>query len=79
MKGAIQEYREVTLDGGVPNIRLLARAWNIPKSTLQHRVKGNLGSGHTIVRKPIISSEDEVELGEIIVTLGKRGFPTKDE
>ena len=34
MKRAIEEYRQIE-DGGVPQLRLLARAWNVPKSTLQ--------------------------------------------
>jgi uncharacterized protein affecting Mg2+/Co2+ transport len=77
MKGAIEEYRQVIQNGGVPNLRLLARAWNVPKSTLQRRVKGSGHSEHTIGRKPIISSGDEVELGEMLVTLAKRGFPLR--
>lgn len=77
MKGAIEEYRQVIDNGGVPNMRLLARAWNVPKSTLQRRVKGNGQSEHTIGRKTIISIEDEVELKEMIIVLGKRGFPLR--
>ncbi|KAK5891584.1 hypothetical protein CgunFtcFv8_018817 [Champsocephalus gunnari] len=37
MRAAIEEY--IIEDGGVPQLRLLARAWTVPKSTLQHRVK----------------------------------------
>ena len=77
MKGAIEEYRQVIENGGVPNLRLLARAWNVPNSTLQRRVKGSGHSEHTIGRKPIISSGDEVELGEMLVTSAKRGFPLR--
>lgn len=41
MEGAIEESRQVIENGGVPKLRLLARAWNVPKSTLQRSVKGN--------------------------------------
>ncbi|XP_063054501.1 potassium voltage-gated channel subfamily V member 1 [Engraulis encrasicolus] len=77
MKGAIEEYRRVIGDGGVPSLRLLARTWNVPKSTLQRRVKGDGHSDHTIGRKPVLSVEDEGELADIVATLGKRGFPLR--
>lgn len=38
MRGAIAEFREIAEAGGVPQLRFLARAWNVPKSTLQPRV-----------------------------------------
>ena len=78
MKGAIEEYRQVIENGGVPNLRLLARAWNVPKSTLQRRVKGSGHSEHTIGRKPIISSEDEVAWGDDS-HISKKRIPPEDE
>lgn len=75
MKGALEEYRKIVEDGGVPQLRLLARAWNVPKSTLHRRAKGNGHFHHTIGRKPLINLEDEAELAEVICTLEKRGFP----
>ena len=37
MKGAIAEYREIVEAGNTPKLRFWARAWNVPKSTLQRR------------------------------------------
>ncbi|KAL2095647.1 hypothetical protein ACEWY4_007795 [Coilia grayii] len=45
--------------------------------SLQHRVKGDGHSDHTIGRKPILSRENEEELADVISTLGKRGFPMR--
>lgn len=75
MRGAIAEYKQIIEDGGVPQLRLLARAWQVPKSTLQRRVKGDGHYNHMIGRKPFIGEVDEAELAEMIATLGKRGFP----
>ncbi|KAF3856780.1 hypothetical protein F7725_017503 [Dissostichus mawsoni] len=77
MRGAIEEYQQIIEDGGVPQLRLLARAWSVPKSTLQRRVKGNGHFNHTIGRKPFLPEKDEAELEEMIATLGKRGFPLR--
>ncbi|KAK5880610.1 hypothetical protein CesoFtcFv8_023620 [Champsocephalus esox] len=41
MRAAIEEYGQIIEHGGVPQLRLLARAWTVPKSTLQCRAKGN--------------------------------------
>ncbi|XP_033939801.1 uncharacterized protein [Pseudochaenichthys georgianus] len=77
MRGAIEEYQQIIEDGGVPQLRLLARAWSVPKSTLQRRVKGNGHFNHMIGRKPFLPEKDEAELEEMIATLGKRGFPLR--
>ncbi|KAI9532614.1 hypothetical protein NQZ68_030556 [Dissostichus eleginoides] len=77
MRRAIEEYQQIIEDGGVPQLRLLARAWSVPKSTLQRRVKGNGHFNHTIGRKPFLPEKDEAELEEMIATLGKRGFPLR--
>ncbi|CAL8275207.1 unnamed protein product [Boreogadus saida] len=63
--------------GGVPQLRLLARAWSVPKSTLQRRLKGAGHHQHTIGWKPLIAAEDEAELADLVKTLGKRGFPLR--
>lgn len=77
MKGAIEEFRQIIEDGGIPQLRLLARALNVSKSTLQRRIKANGHFRHTIGREPLINREDEAELGDLLCTLGKRGFPLR--
>lgn len=34
MRGAIAEYKEIRDNSEVPKLSMLARAWNVPKSTL---------------------------------------------
>jgi hypothetical protein len=71
MQMAIDEFCK-----GAVGLRHLARAWNVPKSTLQRRVKGIVrGVGHASGRKCIFNKEEEKELGSLLKTLGKRGFP----
>lgn len=77
MSGAIAEYRQTTEEGGVPRLRLLAGAWNVPKSALQRRATGDSHYNHTIGRKQFISVKDEEELAQMISSLGKRGFPLR--
>lgn len=72
MRGAIEEYGQVAEDGMVPQLKLLVRAWNIPKSTPQCRAEGDGHYHHLIGRKPLIRVEDKAELEEMIATLGKR-------
>ncbi|KAK5928722.1 hypothetical protein CesoFtcFv8_000311 [Champsocephalus esox] len=76
MRAAIEEYRQIIEGGGVPQLRLLARAWTVPKSTLQRRVKGNGHFNNTMGRKPFLPEKYEADL-EMIATLGKRGFPLR--
>ncbi|XP_061106950.1 uncharacterized protein LOC133134685 [Conger conger] len=75
MRAAMCVYRETTEAGQKPNLRFLARAWNVPKSTLEKRVKG-LVSGHTHSsgRKPFLPANAEKELAELLKTLATRGF-----
>lgn len=70
---------ELVETGSIPQLRFLARAWNIYKSAFQRRVKSTGDSKHTIGRKPLISQEDENVLVELVTTLGKRGFPLRRE
>jgi len=71
MKMAVEEFQK-----GAVGLRQLARAWNVPKSTLQRRVKGIvLGTGHTSGRKCVFSAEEEQEFGSLLKTLAQRGFP----
>lgn len=78
MKGAIMEYREQVETGQAPQLRMIARAWNVPKSTLQRRVKNHVqGYKHASGRKPVLPKESEAELVKMIKTLSKRGFPLR--
>jgi len=71
MKMAVQEFKR-----GVIGLRQLARAWNVPKSTLQRRVGGIVnGTDHASGRKCVFSRAEEEELSSLLTTLASRGFP----
>jgi len=71
MKMAVEEFQK-----GAVGLRQLARTWNVPKLTLQHRVKGIVqGAGHTLGRKCVFSPEEEQKFGSLLETLAQRGFP----
>ena len=73
MKRAIEEFRS---KGEEANLRQIARAWGVPKSTLQRRLKGKVvGTDHCSGRKPILSQAAEAELADTIKMLAARGFP----
>lgn len=75
MKAAIEEYKAQAESGQKPALRLLARKWNVPKTTLQRRVKGLVeGSEHASGRKPFIPVESERELACLLTLLSERGF-----
>lgn len=76
MKRALEEYQKQVENGQNPNLRLLARAWNIPKSTLQRLVKGLVrGFHHASGKNPLLSSETEKDVADLIKVLATRGFP----
>lgn len=78
MKRAIQEYMTEVEAGKTPKLRFLARAWGVPKSTLQRRVKGVIGGfKHASGRKTLLSSDAEQELADMIMLLSQRGFPLR--
>ncbi|XP_072563100.1 uncharacterized protein [Paramormyrops kingsleyae] len=78
MAAAISEYKQLEQEGQMPNLRLLARAWNVPKSTLQRRVRGKVqGHEHSMGRNPVLTKEEEEMLANLIKTLSKRGFPMR--
>ena len=75
LKAAVKEY-ESKVKEGKANLRMIARAWNIPKSTLQRCLKGSVtGTAHCSGRKPVLSSAAEKELASVIKLLAARGFP----
>jgi len=77
MESAIAEFRASAATGtSNKNLRTIARAWGIPKSTLQRRVSGKIsGHAHESGKKPLMSVEAENELADTIRMLASRGFP----
>jgi len=70
MKSAIEEFQK-----GEHGLRHIARAWDVPKSTLARRVKGSVtGYKHASGHKPVLPSAEN-DLSELITTLSARGFP----
>jgi len=73
MKNVIEEFKS---QGENANLRTIARAWNVPKSTLERRVKDRIkGSGHCSGRKPVLSEDADAELAGMVKLLAARGFP----
>lgn len=76
MKKALEQYQNQVENGQNPTLRHLARAWNIPKLTLQRHVRGLVrGFHHASGKNPILYSEAEKELADLIRVLVVRGFP----
>ena len=73
MTGAVNEYLE---NNGTLSVRQLARAWQVPRATLQSRIAGRVqGTTHMSGRKPLFDTKSEEELVSIIKLLSQRGFP----
>jgi len=65
MAKAVEEFKSGA--DGSKNLRMLARAWNVPKSTLQRRVSGTVGgTRHCSGTKPVFSAAAEQELADVI-------------
>ena len=74
MLGAIEEFRR-----GSIGLRVIARAWGVPKSTLERRVKGKVvGHEHLLGKKTLLSHKQESELEELLLEMARRGFPMKE-
>lgn len=66
MEGAINEYREIVEAGQKPKLQLLARALNVPESTLESHVKGKIsGSNYASGRKPYLIEASEKHLSSL--------------
>ena len=73
MAQAIAEAKQF---GDNAKLRTIARAWDVPKSTLQRRLKGHVvGAQHCSGRKPVFSEQEENELETVIKDMAGRGFP----
>ncbi len=64
--GERTEWKVLVERGKTPNVRFLARAWNIPKTILQRHISEKVTG-----LKPFLSVESEKELA----SLSERGFP----
>jgi hypothetical protein len=58
------------------SVRQAARAWMVPRATLQLRLSGKVkGFKHASGRKPLLDPAAESELVDIIKDMARRGFP----
>ena len=72
MEGAIREYQE---SGGQVKISVLSRAWNVPRMTLNDRLKGKTKSANpSSGRKPIFDKETEKKFADFLIEMSRRGF-----
>lgn len=73
MQAAFNEYKA---QNGKVSVRQLSPAWQVPRSTLQMRLHGNIsGSSHVSGRKAVFEAKTETDLVDVIKDLSKRGFP----
>ena len=57
------------------SVRKLAKAYNVPESTLRRRVRGVLPKHETVSPNRKLSLTEEQALVEWILDLNRRGFP----
>jgi len=70
MRCAMEEFHK-----GVLGLRRIARAWDVPKSTLQRRLKGVVaGSLHASGRKTYLTDSEEKDLAATLKLMASRGF-----
>ena len=74
MLGAIQELKT-----GGQGLRQIARAWRVPKSTLERRAKRDLTHKYMLGKKTLFSSEQELQLEELLLDMARRGFPLTEQ
>jgi hypothetical protein len=75
MANAINEYNAIA-NASANQMRTIARAWGIPKSTFHRRLTGKItGSCYQSGRRPVMSKDREDELADVIRMLASRGFP----
>lgn len=72
MRRTIEEYKRALKSS---KIKLLSRAWNLPRATLQRRINGKVsGSKHASGRNQYLPEAAEKELAELLVPVSERGF-----
>jgi len=80
MKSALAEYREKKVNDGVAHLRAIARAWGVPKTTMERRLKfEDMGHAHASGRPPVISAASEAELAALLIDMARRGFPLSEK
>ena len=71
MKCAIQEFMTTKCQ-----LRTIARAWQVPKSTLERRVKGKvIGHTHLLGKTTYFTKAQELQLEQFLLDMARRGFP----
>uniref|UniRef100_A0A3B3ZNC3 HTH CENPB-type domain-containing protein n=1 Tax=Periophthalmus magnuspinnatus TaxID=409849 RepID=A0A3B3ZNC3_9GOBI len=78
MEAAINQYQQELQFGKKAKVRLLARTWKVPRSTLQRRVKGGVrrvfrGSRLAAGRKALLTPEAEKDLLNSLTSLSEQG------
>lgn len=80
MENAINEFNTCVLNEGTACLRSIARAWGVPKSTLERRVKNKVsGHCHASGRPTALGKGAEDELAELACSLAARGFPLSEK
>jgi len=79
MANAIAECIAAKEQGREYGIRRAARAYGVPRSTLERRVNGKVaGSKHSSGRPTAFSEQEESELVDLLTTMARRGFPLRE-
>ena len=75
MERALESYYNTRTEVDASSVRMIARRWNVPRTTLRDRISGKTKSiTSSSGRKPVFSKEIESELKELIIKLAKQGF-----
>ena len=75
MEKALECYNNTRTEADGPSVRMIARRWNVPRTTLRDRISGKTKSvTSSSGRKPVFKKEVEAELGALITQLAKQGF-----
>lgn len=79
MANAVAECIAAKEQGREYGIRRAARAYGVPRSTLERRVNGKVaGSRHSSGRRTVFSEQEESELVDLLTTMARRGFPLRE-
>ena len=79
MANAIAEYTAAKQEGKECGLRRIARAYGIPRSTLERRVNGKVaGNKHASGRHTAFTQEEESELCDLLTSMARRGFPLRE-
>ena len=80
MANAIAEYTAAKQEGRECGLRCTARAYGVPRSTLERRVNGKVtGNKHASGRRTAFTEQEESELFDLLTTMARRGFPLREK